>query len=148
LNIAAKSSSTVLPGGQNVLAHIQELIELRGDRFFARVSPTLRTEIKNAATGGLFHPVSGALHTPPAGYETYQDAGSYKTEDHYGNLQVSFFNSGDSFVADIDIDDAAGLAHVFQVLRNALKNRPTHPYDIHEILIAYQHLDPGYTFLS
>jgi hypothetical protein len=50
-------------------------------------------------------------------------------------------------VADIDIDDAAGLEHVFQVVRNALSGRPTHPYDIHEILLAYQEIDPGYNLV-
>jgi hypothetical protein len=34
---------------------------------------------------------------------------------------------------------------VFQVLRNQLTNRPTHPYDIHELLHFYQKLDPGYS---
>jgi hypothetical protein len=48
---------------------------------------------------------------------------------------------------DVDIDDAAGLGHVFQVLRNTLTGRPTHPYDIHEILVSYQQLDPGYRFV-
>ena len=53
---------------------------------------------------------------------------------------------GNDCVADIDIDDANGLEHVFQVLRNRLSGNPTHPYNIHEILVGYQHLDPGYTF--
>jgi hypothetical protein len=53
---------------------------------------------------------------------------------------------GNNCVADIDIDDAAGLEHVFQVLRNKLSGKPTHPYNIHEILVGFQHLDPGYTF--
>jgi len=44
------------------------------------------------------------------------------------------------------IDDAGGLEHVFQVLRNKLSGRPTHPYSIHEILVKFQQLDPGYTF--
>jgi hypothetical protein len=45
-----------------------------------------------------------------------------------------------------DIDDAAGIEHVFQVVHNAVSSQPTHPYNIHEILVGYQHLDPGYTF--
>jgi hypothetical protein len=48
---------------------------------------------------------------------------------------------------DIDIDDAGGILHVFQVLRNAVTGRPTHPYDIHEILLAHQGIDPGYQLL-
>jgi hypothetical protein len=35
---------------------------------------------------------------------------------------------------------------VFQVLRNSLTGRPTHPYDIHEILLLHQKLDVGYQF--
>jgi hypothetical protein len=87
--------------------------------------------------------VDGALHAPPAGFEP---AGSFKSDDNYGNLQLTFFQQGDTWVADVDIDDAAGLAHVFQVARNHLTGRPTHPYDIREILIAWQGTDPGYTF--
>ena len=68
------------------------------------------------------------------------------TEYRAGNLQLTFFMNGNDCVADIDIDDANGFAHVFQVLRNKLSGEPTHPYNIHEILIASQGLDPGYTF--
>jgi len=64
--------------------------------------------------------------------------------DAFGNLQLTFFESGTRCVADIDIDDAAGLRHVFQVMRNHLTGSPTHPYNIHQILIKHQHLDPGY----
>ena len=57
---------------------------------------------------------------------------------------MTFFRSGDRCVADIDIDDAAGLGHVFQVMRNHLSGKPTHPYNIHQILTKHQNLDPGY----
>ena len=50
-------------------------------------------------------------------------------------------------MADIDIDDANGVEHLFQVLRNAITGRPTHPYEIHELLVSYQKLDPGYTLV-
>lgn len=58
---------------------------------------------------------------------------------------ASYLGAGGFWVADVDIDDANGLAHVFQVLRNQLTKRPTHPYDIHELLLFYQKLDAGYT---
>ena len=54
--------------------------------------------------------------------------------------------NGNDCEVDIDIDDAGGLEHVFQVLRNKLSGQPTHPYNTHEILIVNQHRDPGYTF--
>ena len=70
----------------------------------------------------------------------------FKTDDLYGNLQLSFFRKGEQYVADIDIDDAAGLGHIFQVVKNHFTGSPTHPYNIHEILVKHQHLDPGYKF--
>jgi hypothetical protein len=143
LNIAVKTAHTPLTGGGTVLPLIQELKEIRGDRFFAAVPKQLREETKNSVAEGLFHSAPSTLHHPPAGFT---DAGSFKTEDHYGNLQLTFFMNGDDCVADIDIDDAAGLEHVYQVLHNKLSGKPTHPYNIHEILVGFQHLDPGYTF--
>jgi len=143
LNIAVKSGATPLTNKRTVLSYIQQLTELRGDRFFAVVPKELREETKNSVSEGLFHPVDGSLHHPPPGFTP---AGSFKTPDHYGNLQLTFFMNGNDCVADIDIDDAAGIEHVFQVVHNAVSGQPTHPYNIHEILIGYQHLDPGYTF--
>jgi hypothetical protein len=141
MNIFAKATATMFQNGRSVASYITRLNELRGDRFFAVVPQELREETKNSVAEQLFHEVPSGLHHPPSNFE---HAGSYKTLDHYGNLQLTFFTNGTDWVADIDIDDAAGLAHVFQVLRNELENRPTHPYDIHEILIAHQQLEPGY----
>lgn len=144
LNIATKTNATGLTNGRTVLSYIERLNEIRGDRFFCDVPKELRSETKNSAAEGLFRKVSGSLHTPPPGF---QPAESFKSSDKYGNLQLTFFTNGENFKADIDIDDAGGLEHVFQVLRNKLSGKPTHPYNIHEILVAHQHLDPGYTFV-
>jgi len=144
LNIATKTNATALGNGRTVLSYIEQLNEIRGDRFFCDVPKELRSETKNSAAEGLFRKVDGSLHTPPPGF---QPAESFKTSEKYGNLQLTFFTNGEKFKADIDIDDAGGLEHVFQVLRNKLSGRPTHPYNIHEVLVAHQHLDPGYTFV-
>jgi len=144
LNITAKTRATLLTNGRTVLSYIQELREIRGDRFFAAVPKELREETKNSVSEGLFHPADSSLHHPPADFTR---AGSFKTPDHYGNLQLTFFmNQAGDCVADIDIDDAAGIEHVFQVLKNKLSGNSTHPYNIHEILVGYQHNDPGYSF--
>jgi hypothetical protein len=144
LNIIAKSRVTTFRSEVSVLTYLQELTELRGDRFFVRVPHELRENVKNSVQDDLFMPVSGSLHRPPDGYEL---AGSFKTPDPFGNLQLTFFARGDSWVADVDIDDAAGLGHAFQVMRNAITGRPTHPFDIHQILLHRQQLDPGYRFV-
>ena len=144
LNITAKTRATLLTNGRTVLSYVQELREIRGDRFFAAVPKELREETKNSVAEGLFHPADQTLHHPPP---NFSHAGSFKTPDHYGNLQLTFFmNAASDCVADIDIDDAAGIEHVFQVLRNKFSGNPTHPYSIHEILVGYQHNDPGYSF--
>jgi hypothetical protein len=160
-NIACKTTATVFADGTNVLSLVKELRVVRGDRFFAFVERGLREETLNSISSGLFHKVSGSLHKLPPEFETFEPtdtglapadssgfkpADSFKTNDHFGNLQLTFFRRGDEFVADIDIDDAAGIEHVFQVLHNHFTGEPTHPYNIHEILVAYQHLDPKYTF--
>jgi hypothetical protein len=144
LNIVAKTRATPLTNGRTVLSYIHELRELRGDRFFANVPKELREETKNSVVDGLLQSADSSLHHPPVGFST---AGSFKTPDHYGSLQLTFFmNDAGDCVADIDIDDASGIEHVFQVLKNKLSGNPTHPYNIHEILVGYQHNDPGYSF--
>jgi hypothetical protein len=146
LNIVAKSRATPLSNGRNVLSYIQSLHELRGDRFFATVPKDLREETKNSVADDLFHEADEGLHHPPAEFTGFTNAGSFKTNEPQGNLQLSFFMRGDDCLVDIDIDNAGGLGHVFQVLRNTLTGRPTHPFDIQQILIFRQKLDPGYTF--
>lgn len=141
LNIAAKASATILLNGRSVWSYPTELLELRGERCFVAVPHELREEIKNAAVDDLFDEVSGALHHPPEGFALVD---SYKTKDNYGNLQVTFFVQGSEWRADIDIDDAAGIGHVFQVVRNKVGRRHTHPYDIHQLLWKHQQLDTGY----
>jgi hypothetical protein len=147
LNILAKTNLTRLSNGKTVLSYLQDLRELRGDRFFVVASKELREETKHSVAEGLFTKESGVLHRLPSQFVGYTDAGSFKTPDRYGNLQLTFFMKGDDCVADIDIDDAKGLEHFFQVVNNMLPGNSTHPYTIHDILIAHQQLDPGYTFV-
>lgn len=148
LNILAKAGATPVGNEQTVLDFLREgeLRELRGDRFFAVVPKELREEVKNSVAAGLFRKVSGALHRLPGHFSGFSDAGSFKTRDRYGNLQLTFFMKGNECVTDIDIDDASGLEHVFQVLNNLLPGNSTHPYAIRDILLVHQKLDPGYRF--
>ena len=144
MNIAVKLEATRLTNGRTALSYVQQLNELRGDRFFAVVPKALREETKHSVDAGIFDKADGSLHHPPPGFSP---AGSFKTSDRYGNLQLTFFMNGNDCVADIDIDDAGGFEHIFQVLRNKFSGKPTHPYNIHEILVYRQKLDPGYRFV-
>jgi hypothetical protein len=145
LNLLAKMAATVLLDGSNVLDHVQSFYRVRGDRVFANVGKGLRDLVKTAVDARRFRLADGSLHQPP---DRFRLVDSYKTvPDRYGNLQVTFFASVATpltFKADIDVDDAQGIEHVFQVLGHWLTGQLTHPFDIHEILVAYQGIDPGY----
>jgi hypothetical protein len=137
-NLFAKMHSFGFDGERTIWTFVDRLYRIRPDRIFADVQPALRDLVKGAVAGERFRKVSGRLHTPPAGFT---EAGSFKTADRYGNLQLSFFASVTApiaFKVDADIDDAAGLGHAFQVLRNFATKGTTHPYDIHQILVFRQ----------
>lgn len=144
LNLVTKAGHTRLPGNQPVLSLLTQITEQRGDRLFALAAATLHSEVVTSVTDSLFHAVPDALHQPPDGFLPVD---SYKTLDHYGNLQLTFSrNAALEWSVDMDIDDAQGFEHIFQVVHNGLTQQPTHPYNIHEILLEYQELDPGYRF--
>jgi hypothetical protein len=140
MNIAKKSLATEFQNGADLLPHVT-LIDCLGDRCFVEVPGALIDQMPELVDGDFFHAVNGSLHKAPDGF---LPAGSFKTLDAFGNLQLTFFKNGTQCRADVDIDDAAGIGHVFQVLRNHVTDEPTHPFNIHQILIAHQHLDPGY----
>jgi hypothetical protein len=140
LNIAKKSLRTPFRNGGDLLRH-STLVDIREDRCFVEVPDAVITQMTDLVEAEVFRLVDGSLHDAPSGF---LPAGSFKTPDAFGNLQMTFFRSTDRVVAEIDIDDAAGLGHVFQVLRNHFTGKPTHPYNIHQILLVHQQLDPGY----
>jgi hypothetical protein len=146
LNLYAKMRDTIFENGRDVFSYILSLRRIRGERFFANVEKDLRDEVKNSVHTNLFHKVDGSLHTPPP---QFKPAGSFKTEDQFGNLQLTFFNNPETleFVIDADIDDEQGIGHIFQVINHSITQKDTHPYDVHEILIAHQKLDPGYDLI-
>ncbi len=141
LNIIAKSSAIALQDGKTVLDHCLGLLILEQDRLFVHTTAELEGE---AAHSNAFHAVDSSLHHPLSGYTVVS---SYKTFDRYGNLQLTFQqDSSGAYVADIDIDDAQGIEHVFQVVRNSIQG-PTNPYDIRDILLMQSPaVDPGYEF--
>ncbi len=143
LNLFCKMSTT--PVGPHTAWHfVQDIYRARGDRIFAHVALDFRDHVRTAVVSGLFDEVSGRLHDPGPGFA---HAGSFKTGESFGNLQLTFFASRDAplrYRVDADIDDANGLGHVFQVLRNRVKDRDTHPFDIHQVLTFHHLLRPAY----
>lgn len=144
LNLFGKMSAFGFDAQRTVWTFVDRIRRIRADRIFADVQPALRDLVKGAVATERFREVSGSLHTPPSGFGP---AGSFKTADEYGNLQLTFFvalTEPLAFRIDADIDDAAGLGHVFQVMRNWITHGTTHPYDIHQILSFRQEVDLPY----
>lgn len=160
LNLFSKLNAVPLPDGSRPWSHVRELDKVERDRLHARVSPELHIQAVRAAAsvaagGGTpcFTPADGSLHKPPDGYAFRH---SFKTRERYGNLQLTFFAPEGNPLADFvdaDVDDAAGIEHAEQVIRNEgrkiaralfgwfARNLPegtTHPYDIHQILRYHQ----------
>lgn len=144
LNLTSKCAATPLSNGKTILPFIEKITEIRGERFFAVVPKDLRQETKNSAVAGLFDPAPDTLHNPPPGFTR---AGSFKTPDKFGNLQLTYFLNGDDCMTDIDIDPASGLRHLFQVLEHKIEKIQTHPYAVRDILVEQQKIDPDYRFV-
>lgn len=137
LNIHAKLAALGLTEG------VEEIVEVRPARIFARVTGTLLEELRESQD--VFSPASGISHKFPKGWRRIETLGSFKTRERQGNLQVTFAENADGqFLADIDVDDNQGIAHAFDVIGHTLTGADTHPYNIHQILVALQGIDPGY----
>jgi hypothetical protein len=143
LNLAAKAAATILGGASSCLDHWIRILTFQQDRLLIHTTAALEVA---AASSPLFENADAVLHAAPAGYRRTR---SFKTKDPHGSLQLTFFRcseGGEDRLVDADIDEAQGLEHLFEIMRNAVRG-PTNPYDVREILIAGQRIDPGYRFL-
>lgn len=147
LNILAKSAETEYLGSGRVLRYLAdcELLRIVRDRIYARV-PREMFEATAAGVGARFSKVSGLLHRPFL--RGYTGVASFKTRDDHGVLQLTFSQKEDQWLADIDIDEAGGFEHIFEVVRNAVKDSSTHPFRVHQILLGEQGIDPGYDLIT
>jgi hypothetical protein len=142
-NLYAKMQREVVNGGRSVFSFVDKITDFLPARVFAMVQKTLHDPVRDYGKG--FHMVSGALHDFGEGWNLMD---SFKTFDAAGNLQLTFAqNAAGDLKADIDIDDHQGIEHAADVLKHKITGKDTHPYDIHEILIYFQGLDPGYELL-
>jgi hypothetical protein len=98
----------------------------------------------------MFKSAPGALHEPPPGFSPPTE--SFKSRDPHANLQITVMKdlATGGLAADIDIDEASGIEHGFEVIRNAVFNNRTNPYLIREFMNAAdlekRSLRPEYRF--
>lgn len=140
-NIWQKCAHEVLRG-RPVASDLQKIVEARQDRIFVTASALLRQDLER--DGDRWSKAPATLHAPPDGYE---HAGSWKTKDPTGNLQLTLF-AGPQLLVDADIDEnGEGFLHLMDVAVHHLTGKPTHPWDAHELLRG-QGINPRYELLT
>lgn len=141
LNVWAKLWTTTI-GVAPAALFVTDTLEVRRDRVFFRLSADALALLEDADNVDR---VPSDLHHPPAGFESYENGVSIKTRDAVANLQISTFvgPSGD-VIADVDLDEARGFRHVFEVVKNHATGSKTDPVEILSLLVAVQNIDPGY----
>jgi hypothetical protein len=125
---------------------LQSLMVLRQDRCFCTVGPAMPEFLRKS---DFFKSAPNNRHEPLKDF-VLED--SFKSRDAHANLQVTFqrHKSNGTLAADIDIDEASGIEHGFEVIRNRFKGR-TNPYLIRELMLladpVEKTLDPRYRFV-
>lgn len=143
LNIYAKAQNEVLEGTSTLFSFVDRIVDFRPQRIFALMAPRLLDLVRDQRD--RFRLVLGTLHEFPNGFTRIEEEGSFKTPEAAGNLQITFAqNAAGELMADIDIDDHQGVLHVFDVLKHKITGRNTHPFNIHQVLVFIQDIDPGY----
>jgi hypothetical protein len=143
LNLVAKGRHR---SADRIASFVRAPAILRQDRCFAEVDPALHEKLRRSDS---YKSAPATLHMPPPGFELMD---SFKSRDAHANLQVTFMRKIDADVvwADVDIDEASGFEHGFEVIRNALVDGRTNPYLVRELLLLsmdHQSIDPGYDFV-
>lgn len=144
LNIFKKASSA---SAGHTFGSIKKLLIARQDRCFCVVDPKL---IDVLTKSERFKSAPNKLHTPLPDYERRI---SFKSRDEHANIQYTFqqnMKTGET-AADVDIDEATGIEHGIEVIRNFTSGHRTNPYLIRELMVLSDPieltLDPGYRFI-
>lgn len=153
LNLCAKMSRETVKNGTKLITFVESIDQTWLDtkhfeRIYARVKKELLSALRNHPQ--VYSGVNGGLHHFPDGWSSVKEPDSFKTlRDSAGNIQLTFAEKSeeDGYLADIDLDDHKGLAHIADVLKHKFTGKNTDPYDIHQTLWFAQQLDPEYRLL-
>lgn len=141
LNLFAKMSHE---SAQNVFRDVVNVFVVKPARIYARVQPELWDRVRGLTQQFHEQGDNGSLHKFLEGWTRLDEHASFKTPDKMGNLQLTFArNEQDHFAVDADLDDHQGLQHAFDVIRHKFSG-DTNPYDIHDVLVKFHGIDPGY----
>lgn len=141
LNLFAKMSHH---SAQNVFQDVTSIFLVKPARIFAEVKPDLWQRVRGLSDLFREQRDGGSLHDFLEGWARLTDHASFKTPDRMGNLQLTFAtNVKEDFAIDADLDDNQGIKHAFDVIKHKFSG-DTNPYDIHDVLVKFHKIDPGY----
>jgi hypothetical protein len=144
-NLFAKMQASVQEDVSVGFDFIRKVELFYPERIFAWVDKELLKYL--VANPAKFASVSGELHDFEGKWKRIDQPNSFKTRDDAGILQLTFAaDANGDHIADIDIDDHSGVKHAFDVIKHNITGKDTHPYNIHQILLSFQGIDPGYRF--
>ena len=151
LNLSAKMFNDRLKNGDSLISSVESIVEKMLDKNHReRIYATANTNL----LGGLrkfpeqFRSVSGSLHKFFDDWVPVSQQNSFKSRNNAGNIQFTFAtNPAGGSLADIDLDDHTGIKHAADVLKHKITGANTNPYDLHQILVYFQGIDPGYRLL-
>ncbi|HEU4870422.1 MAG TPA: hypothetical protein VFT08_06200 [Pyrinomonadaceae bacterium] len=151
LNLSAKMFNDKLKNGDALITSVDSIVEKMLDkdhreRIYAVINGDLLAALRKFPE--RFRSVSGSLHKFFDDWVPVSQQNSFKSRNDAGNIQFTFAtNPAGGSLADIDLDDHTGIAHAADVLRHKITGANTNPYDLHQILIYFQGIDPGYKLL-
>lgn len=151
LNLSAKMFNDKLKNGDSLIISVESIVEKMLDknhreRIYAIVNGNFLGALRKFPEG--FRSVSGSLHKFFDDWVPVSQQNSFKSRNDAGNIQFTFAsNPAGASLADIDLDDHTGIKHAADVLRHKITGANTNPYDLHQILIYFQNIDPGYRLL-
>jgi hypothetical protein len=153
LNLSAKMSKETTKNGTKLITFVEKIDQnwldnKHMERIYARVKKELLPALRNNPQ--VYSSVNGGMHHFPGDWTAVKEPNSFKTlKDSAGNIQLTFaeLNDEEGHLADIDLDDHKGLAHVADVLKHKFSDKETDPYDINQILWFSQKLDAEYRLL-
>lgn len=151
LNLSAKMFHDKLKNGDSLISNVDTIVQKMLDknhreRIYAIVNGNLLAALRKFPE--QFRSVSGSLHKFFDDWTPVNQQNSFKSRNDTGNIQFTFAtNPTGASLADIDLDDHTGIKHAADVLRHKITGANTNPYDLHQILVYFQGIDPGYRLL-
>jgi hypothetical protein len=146
LNCCARAASLALDEDLTLLhlfdSAAARLIDLRPDRLRIAIDAAAGARIAQSFNSGALMPVSASLHAPPPVYDV---VGSAKTPDPMLALQITLFKGAADYLVELDFDEMQGLGCIFRVVNEERLLNFGHPYNVHQLLVRHNDIDPGYT---